>query len=482
VELRRNYEGDIRALFELGFDGAKYDRCGVMLNSTLYAELMNATGKAFLIENCHWGICTADDASSCPTSPSREWAPFNFFRTSGDVRETWNSVVRNLLTAMRFLDERAPLSGPHAWAYPDLLQVGNLATAAHDRAHFGAWAIISAPLYLSFDLRDGARMDRAWPLITNREAIAVNQAWAGHPGRLVRRWTPEPPPPPPPSSSSSSSSSSSTGAGIAAAAPSSYFLVTADLNSCQAGWSFSAATGQVRLEQGDCSAGQACGCISVPPQPADPFLCGMVGPAGWHQPSFRGSRYCDDATLLVAPCDAADPAQRFSFTGDAGGAGTPGLLSSNATGAMAHVRAQPWYEGAAVQLTGVQPRTLRFDRTAGGGGKATLRTAGSNLASDVCLGASATMDNGEALLLWAKPQPGGAVAVLLVNNHPTATYTGVTFSTLEVGFAGAEAAIRDVWTHTDIGRSAGGVVTLEDVPARDSRFVVLTPTANSVAQ
>lgn len=87
-----------------------------MLNSTLYAELMKAAGKPFLIENCHWGICDSGDDSSCPGKPSRSWAPFNFFRTSGDIRETWNSWVRNLLTATRFLDPRDPLSGPHAWA------------------------------------------------------------------------------------------------------------------------------------------------------------------------------------------------------------------------------------------------------------------------------------------------------------------------------------------------------------------------------
>eukprot|EP01043_Picozoa_sp_COSAG02_P128677 COSAG02_NODE_66168_length_256_cov_0.656051_1_plen_63_part_01 len=63
-----------------------------------------------------------------------------------------------------------------------MLQVGNLATFEHDRAHFGSWAVISSPLYLSFDLRDSARMDRSWPLITNTEVLAVNQAWAGHPG------------------------------------------------------------------------------------------------------------------------------------------------------------------------------------------------------------------------------------------------------------------------------------------------------------
>lgn len=83
--LRKNYVGDIAALHELGFDGVKYDRCNVQLNSTLYAELMNATGKAFLIEQCHWGICTDDDTSSCPT-PSRDWCPFNFFRCVFQLR------------------------------------------------------------------------------------------------------------------------------------------------------------------------------------------------------------------------------------------------------------------------------------------------------------------------------------------------------------------------------------------------------------
>ena len=62
-----------------------------------------------------------------------------------------------------------------------MLQVGNLQTFEHDRANFGAWIIISAPLYLSFDLRDPQKMDRVWPLITNADALAINAAWAGEP-------------------------------------------------------------------------------------------------------------------------------------------------------------------------------------------------------------------------------------------------------------------------------------------------------------
>lgn len=46
-----NYEGDIRQLAAYGFDGVKFDGCGRMCNMTLYAELMNQTGKAFEIGN-----------------------------------------------------------------------------------------------------------------------------------------------------------------------------------------------------------------------------------------------------------------------------------------------------------------------------------------------------------------------------------------------------------------------------------------------
>ncbi len=68
-----NYEGDIALLAEYGFDAAKFDGCGRMCNMTMYADLMNKTGKAFEIENCHWGFCTVDDASACPT---KDWCPF----------------------------------------------------------------------------------------------------------------------------------------------------------------------------------------------------------------------------------------------------------------------------------------------------------------------------------------------------------------------------------------------------------------------
>jgi alpha-galactosidase len=70
----------------------------------------------------------------------------------------------------------------------DMLEVGKLASFNEDRSHFGAWCIISSPLILGHDLRDTNVTARVWPIIANTEAIAINQAWAGHPGKLVRSW------------------------------------------------------------------------------------------------------------------------------------------------------------------------------------------------------------------------------------------------------------------------------------------------------
>jgi hypothetical protein len=55
---------------------------------------------------------------------------------------------------------------------------------AAERSHWGLWSVVSSPLVLGFDLNRSDTMDRVWPLISNTEALAVNHAWAGHPGTL----------------------------------------------------------------------------------------------------------------------------------------------------------------------------------------------------------------------------------------------------------------------------------------------------------
>ena len=66
--------------------------------------------------------------------------------------ETW---IRNLQTTRPFLAAATPLAGRGCWAYPDMLEVGYMPTTNWDRAHFGAWCIISAPLVLGLDVGYG---------------------------------------------------------------------------------------------------------------------------------------------------------------------------------------------------------------------------------------------------------------------------------------------------------------------------------------
>lgn len=174
------YAGDVRALVDYGFDGLKLDDCGSEKDLNLWASLLNASGKDVVIENCHWGF----------TVPTKNWCPWHFFRTSSDIRASYASVVRNLLSTVHWA--KSGLSRPGCWAYPDMLEVGCQhgpggasdpgLSPSETRAHFGAWAIVSSPLTLSMDVNNDTIMDQAWPLISNPEAIAINQAWAGHSG------------------------------------------------------------------------------------------------------------------------------------------------------------------------------------------------------------------------------------------------------------------------------------------------------------
>ena len=61
---------------------------------------------------------------------------------------------------------------------------------AWTRTHFSAFAIISSPLVLSIVPSD-ENLAPILDIIGNKLAIEINQAWAGHPGGLVRTFPPQ---------------------------------------------------------------------------------------------------------------------------------------------------------------------------------------------------------------------------------------------------------------------------------------------------
>ena len=50
--------GSVKMLADQGWDGVKFDSCSMFHNLTKWAELINATGRPVLIENCHQGAYT----------------------------------------------------------------------------------------------------------------------------------------------------------------------------------------------------------------------------------------------------------------------------------------------------------------------------------------------------------------------------------------------------------------------------------------
>jgi len=169
-----DYAGDVDALIKYDFQGVKFDACAPgQQNLTRYAELMQGAGKDFLVEQCHWGQgpdVLDDGTIHCP---------FNLYRSSGDITASWEGVLNNLQSVA------GRVSVPHCWAYPDMLEVGNLASYQEDLAHFSAWCIVSSPLILGMDLRNETIMARAMGILSNPELLAVNQNWVGSSGSLV---------------------------------------------------------------------------------------------------------------------------------------------------------------------------------------------------------------------------------------------------------------------------------------------------------
>jgi len=185
------YVGDVNALVSYGFDSVKLDGCGKQLNLTKYAALFNASGRSVLIENCHWG--PSGPAPNGPTA-GPDGCPWNYYRSSGDILASYASVVGNLQTTIQWA--KSGLSYPGCWAYPDMLEVGCLhgphgnddpgLSFAEARSHFGAWCVVSSPLILSHDVTNETTTKAIWDIISNTEAIAVNQAWYGYSGSVFK--------------------------------------------------------------------------------------------------------------------------------------------------------------------------------------------------------------------------------------------------------------------------------------------------------
>ncbi len=173
---------DMRAFAEWRCDYLKIDWCNtkgmdVAKAYTLLNEAQLAAGRPIVHSLCSWG---AGEPWKWAASIGHLW------RTTGDIcgpgREDWEN-------AMKIADANAKLyksAGPGHWNDPDMMVVGMSGLSeARNRAFFSLWCIMAAPLMAGNDVRTMTPSTVA--ILTNLEAIAVNQDPLGIQGHVLRK-------------------------------------------------------------------------------------------------------------------------------------------------------------------------------------------------------------------------------------------------------------------------------------------------------
>lgn len=189
IAVNKTVPNDVQALVELGFDSVKIDSCGPNHDVGYFAQLMNDSGRPILIEDCNDEGTTYQQCNG------------HFFRSGADIFGYWAAIINRVqAVASKFgftSDPNEAVSRPGCWAYPDMLQVGTTRTGGSgrnftdSRSHFGMWCIVSSPLILGMDFSEKDLVDLVWPIISNKEAIAINQDFvAPHAGKMVKELKP----------------------------------------------------------------------------------------------------------------------------------------------------------------------------------------------------------------------------------------------------------------------------------------------------
>ena len=418
--LDKALRGNVDAIVAFGFAGVKLDGCGALRNLTRWSELLNATGKHVLIEACHWGQTVpvgreeGPRVGQGPLGPSEEnncsglggavgGCPYNLYRATGDTTNSFERIHSNIHGLLPFLGD-PPLSRPGQWAHPDGLEVGRFSgpwALAEDQSTFGLYCITSSPLVLGHDIINESLNDRVWPVVSNEEAIAVNQDWAGHPGRLVRTWDDDRPSP---------AHNPEWPAGRAA------YAVACEAHdggdTTQMGWSFDTATKTLRKD-GKC----------------------------------LDMRAADNHQLWLVACKSPPPAwQQWAFTNVNRSTGFGYLVNLQNHANLTTPGAQ-----SSIGFARRGSKTTAMWRLDASTGQLVASSSGSSQLPPTCIAArsinppapNATFE------LWSKPLSGGKLAVFLLNNGLPAN-ASFTLSDLGLG-SSACARVRSIFAHKDLG-------------------------------
>jgi alpha-galactosidase len=176
---------DAKTYASWGVDYLKFDWCSTEGQDQREAyqkmsQALRASGRPIVFSLCEWG-------SSKPWL----WAQGvgQLWRSTGDIQDCWDCSKEwggmGISHIIDLVAELHPYAGPGHWNDPDMLEVGNGGlTLAENRAHFSLWCLMAAPLMAGNDV--AAMKPEIKEILTNPEAIAVDQDPLGVQGRRVR--------------------------------------------------------------------------------------------------------------------------------------------------------------------------------------------------------------------------------------------------------------------------------------------------------
>lgn len=180
-----NYETiDANTYAEWGVDYLKYDWCNAegfdpVKSYTDMSKALANSGRPIVFSICEWG-------SNRPWTWAKNIG--HLWRSTFDIQDCWD-CMRDWggMGWVHILDMQVGLekyAGPGHWNDPDMLEVGNGNMSLNEyKAHFSFWCLLASPLMAGNDLRN--MDDETHKILTNQDAIAVNQDKAGIQGYKV---------------------------------------------------------------------------------------------------------------------------------------------------------------------------------------------------------------------------------------------------------------------------------------------------------
>ena len=165
-------EQDAKTYAKWGIDYLKYDWCSASRvydyhsMQAAYAKMGQAlldSGRPIVYSLCQYGLLH-----------SSEWGPKvggNSWRTTGDIRDAWDSMSHIGFDLQLPLTQYA---NPGHWNDPDMLEIGNGGMSDTEyQTHMSLWSLLAAPLLAGNDLR--AVPAEVMAILANKEVIAIDQ-------------------------------------------------------------------------------------------------------------------------------------------------------------------------------------------------------------------------------------------------------------------------------------------------------------------